>query len=144
MTQLLLIARVAGERIAIDAAEIESVVELEATTPIPRAAPHVAGLAALRSRVVTVIDCLAALELGHSPASYPRDAIVVEVEGHPYALLVDAVEDVLEHSGELQPVRTRPAPGWDRVSRGMVLADDDLVLLIDVQALIAGPAALAA
>jgi hypothetical protein len=91
-----LIARVAGERIAIDAAEIESVVELEATTPIPRSAPHVAGLAALRSRVVTVIDCLAALELGHSPASYPRDAIVVEVEGHPYALLVDAVRDVLD------------------------------------------------
>ena len=39
-------------------------VELDTLIPVPRAAPHVAGLSALRSRVLTVIDCQRSLELG--------------------------------------------------------------------------------
>jgi purine-binding chemotaxis protein CheW len=144
MTELLLIVRLAGARIAIRAGQVESVVEVEALTPIPRAANHVAGLAALRSRVLTAIDCLASLELGHSSATGPRDAIVVEVEGYPYAMIVDSVEDVLEFSGEVRPVRTSLAPGWRRVAAGMVDVQGDLLLLVDAAALLAGPTAVAA
>ena len=50
MAELLLIARLAGRRVAFPAAEVEAVVELEGMSPAPRAAPHVAGLSALRSR----------------------------------------------------------------------------------------------
>ena len=49
MSDLLLIVTVAGERVALPAASVESVVELD-LDPVPRAAPHVAGLSALRSR----------------------------------------------------------------------------------------------
>jgi purine-binding chemotaxis protein CheW len=144
MTELLLIVRLAGERVAIAAGDVESVVELEGLTPIPRAAPHVAGLAALRSRVLTAIDCLASLELGCSAVAGPRDAIVVEMDGYPYALLVDGVEDVLEFSGEVRPVRTALDPGWRRVAKGVVDVDSDLLLLIDTGALLGGPTAVAA
>lgn len=139
----LLIVRLAGERVALPAAEIESVVEIEALTPVPRAAPHVAGLTALRSRVLTVIDCLASLEPGQSGADR-REAVVAVADGHPYALLVDGVEDVVEASGEVRPVRTALGAGWRRVSRGSVEAEGDLLLLLDLGALIAGPAAQAA
>jgi purine-binding chemotaxis protein CheW len=98
MGDLLLVAIIAGERVAICASEVESVVEIEAITPVPRGPAHLAGLAALRSRVVTVIDCRVSLELGAGEA-WSREAIVVEADGHPYALLVDTVEDVLEHEG---------------------------------------------
>ena len=54
--QLFLIAHIAGRGVAIDSAQVESVVDIGAVTPTPRAAPHIRGLAALRSRVVTVID----------------------------------------------------------------------------------------
>lgn len=144
MTDLLLIIRLAGERVAIPAGEVESVVEVEGLTPIPRAANHVAGLAALRSRVLTAVDCLASLELGCSTATGPRDAIVVEVEGYPYALIVDSVEDVLEFTGEVRPVRTSLAPAWRRVAAGMVDVEGDLLLLVNPAALLAGPAAVAA
>ena len=60
MNQLLLIVSVAGGRVAFPAAKVESVVELDALSPVPRAPAHVAGLSALRSRVLTVIDCVAA------------------------------------------------------------------------------------
>lgn len=140
---LLLIVRLDGERVALPAAEIEAVVEIEALTPVPQAAGHVAGLAALRSRVLTVIDCLASLEPGRSGAD-GRDAVVVVADGHPYALLVDAVEDVVESSGEVRPIRNALTGGWRRIAKGTVDAEGDLLLLLDLGALIAGPAAKAA
>ncbi len=144
MTELLLIISLAGQRIAIPAADVEAVVEIEGLTPIPRAPHHVAGLAALRSRVLTVVDCSASIGLDRSPVEGPREAIVVETDGHPYALLVETVEDVIEFSGEVRPVRTSIARGWRRVAKGMVQAGDDLLLLVDTQSLLTGPAAQAA
>lgn len=143
MATLLLIVRIAGERVALSAAEVESVVEIEALTPVPRAAGHIAGLAALRSRVLTVVDCRASLEAGRHEGD-GRDAVVVVADGHPYALLVDGVEDVVEASGEARPVRTSLKGGWRRVAKGTVEADGDLLLLLDLAALIAGPSAGAA
>jgi purine-binding chemotaxis protein CheW len=144
MGDLLLIVTIAGERVAIPAADVESVVEIEGLTVVPRVARHVAGLSALRSRVLTVIDCFAALELGRAAPKEMREAIVVETDGHPYALVVDSVEDVMEASGDVKPVRTSLSGGWRRVAKGMVEAEGDLLLLVDTQALIAGPAAQAA
>jgi len=144
MAELLLIARLAGRRIAFPAAEVEAVVELEGLTPAPRAAPHIAGLSALRSRVLTVIDGLAALEQGQRAEGHGRDAIVVPSGGHTYALLVEEVEDVIEAEAAPSPARAPLGAGWDRVSLGMVEAEGDLFLLVDPHQLIAGPAARAA
>jgi purine-binding chemotaxis protein CheW len=144
MTELLLIVTIAGERITIPAADIESVVELDSLIPVPRVAAHVAGLAALRSRVLTVIDCYASLELERDADRVLKEAIIVEADGHHYALMVDGVEDVIEVSGEVRPVRTSLTSGWRRVARGMIEVGDDLLLLVDTQALLAGPIAQAA
>ena len=143
MAELLLIGRLAGRRIAFPAAKVEGVVELEGLTPVPCAAPHVAGLSALRSRVLTVIDGLAALEAGRTEGP-GRDAIVVPSGGHTYALMVDEVEDVIEASGPPTPAKAPLGAGWDRVSLGMVEAEEELFLLVDPHQLIAGPAARAA
>jgi purine-binding chemotaxis protein CheW len=139
MNELLLIVAIAGERVALPAAAVESVVELETLTPVPRAPQHVAGLSALRSRVLTVIDCMRSLELGDTDCSDGiREAAVVELEGHHYALIVDQVEDVVEALSEPAAVRAAMEPGWDRVARGMVETEAGPLLLIDVTALIAG------
>lgn len=141
MSELLLIVSLAGQRVALDAASVEGVVEIEGITSVPRAAHHVAGLSALRSRVLTVIDCFASLELGCSARTGNRDAVVVVLDGHPYALLVDGVEDVVEHDGAIFPLKTRLDAGWSRVACGSVEWSGDLLLLVDARALIAGPAA---
>lgn len=144
MSDLLLIVRIAGDRVAIDASLVEGVVEVDGITAVPRAAHHVAGLSALRSRVLTVIDCFASLELGCASSSGTRDAVVVVVDGHPYALLVDGVEDVVTHEGEVLPLKKALAGGWARVALGSVETGGDLLLLVDPRALIVGPAAEAA
>ncbi len=139
MTDLLLIVAIAGERVALPAAAVESVVELDTLIPVPRAAPHVAGLSALRSRVLTVIDCMRSLDLGESEWSDGvREAAVVELDGHHYALIVDLVEDVVEALSEPTNVRAAMGVGWERVSNGVVETEAGPLLLIDVAALIAG------
>ena len=145
MNELLLVVTIGGERVALASAAVESVVELEALIPVPRAAPHVAGLSALRSRVLTVIDCMRALELGVTDVSDGiREAVVVELDGHHYALLVDLVEDVVEARSEPSPVRAAMGPGWERISEGMVETENGPLLVIDVAALIGGAEAKAA
>lgn len=143
MAQLLLIVRLAGERVALPAADVESVVEIDLVVPAPGTPQHVAGLAALRSRVLTVIDCSAAL--GFAPGEMLQgDAVVAVIDGHPYALLVEDVEDVVEADADPVPLPVRTAPLWRRVAKGMAAADGELLLLIDVPALVAGPASEAA
>ena len=145
MNALLLVVTIAGERVALPAAAVESVVELDALIPVPRAAAHVAGLSALRSRVLTVIDCMRSLELGATDCTDGiREAAVVEQDGHHYALLVDAVEDVVEAQSDPSAVRAAMARGWERVSEGMVETEVGPLLLVDVSALIAGAEAKAA
>lgn len=139
MNQLLLIVTIAGSRVAFPAAKVESVVELDALSPVPRAAAHVAGLSALRSRVLTVIDCQRSLELGSTDLSGLREAAVVEVDGHHYALTVDAVEDVVEALSDPQPVRAAMEAGWERVGLGMIETEEGPLLLVDIDALISGP-----
>lgn len=140
MSGLLLVVSIAARRIALRAAEVHSVIELEALSPIPRAPIHVAGLSALRSRVLTVIDCRRSLEL--DPRVDPDDkpkAAVVEFEGHLYALLVDEVEDVVEARSDCTPLRSALGHGWDRAALGMIEAEGGPLLLVSVAGLIAGP-----
>jgi purine-binding chemotaxis protein CheW len=142
MNQLLLIVSIAGSRVAFPAADVESVVELDALIPVPRAAPHVAGLSALRSRVLTVIDSVRALDLGESDcADGIREAAVVEFEGHHYALIVDSVEDVVDALSDPQPIRAAMGEGWERVSLGMVETEQGALLLVDIAALVSGAVA---
>ena len=141
MNELLLVVTIAGERVALPAATVESVVELDTLIPVPRAASHIAGLSALRSRVLTVIDCKRSLELGDTDCSNGiHEAAVVEVDGHHYALIVDLVEDVVEARSETVPIRAAMGDGWERASRGMIETDDGPLLLVDVTALVAGAA----
>ncbi len=139
MNELLLIVTIAGERVAFPAAAVESVVELDTLIPVPRAAPHVAGLSALRSRVLTVIDCMRSLGLGVTDCSDGiREAAVVELDSHHYALIVDAVEDVVEALSDPTPIRAAMGVGWERAAQGMVETEVGPLLLVDVAALISG------
>ena len=145
MNELLLIVTIAGQRVALPAVAVESVVELDTLIPVPRAAPHVAGLSALRSRVLTVVDCMRSLELGATQCEDDiREAAVVELDGHHYALVVDLVEDVVEATSDPAPVRAAMGRGWERVATGMIETEQGPLLLVDVAALISGAEARAA
>jgi purine-binding chemotaxis protein CheW len=139
MAHLYLIAQIAGRAVAIDSHQVESVVDIGEVTAIPRAAEHVRGLAALRSRVVTVVDTQSALGLPPTGREACR-AVITHVDGHHYALLVDALEDVAPF--ELLPLTGGFAldSAWRMAGRGIVERDGEPILAIDLASLVPGQA----
>jgi purine-binding chemotaxis protein CheW len=142
MDQSLLLVKIAGETAALDSARIQSVVELEGLTPVPCSPSHVAGLAALRSRAMTVVDCRRSLELPDADDRAEGEgalAVVVELDEFLYALLVDQVEEVVPLEDEPALLRTELLPGWARATLGMVETTAGPALLLDPAQLVAGP-----
>jgi len=139
MTGMMLVVVIAGRRAGIPALHVNSVIELTSITPVPRTAPHVIGLAALRSRPLTVIDCRAALGIepdeGQATA---RRTVVIEHDGHLYGLLVDAADDIVATLAEPGPLGADPGPGWRGAASGRVETEAGALLVLDVPALIAG------
>lgn len=137
MNELVVIALIAGRRVAIDAARVASVIDIEETVPVPRAPDHVLGLASLRSQVLTVID--SARAIGASDATSVQEnarAIVIEADGHGYAFLVDDVSDVVAAIGEPEAVPGTSGPGWADASLGLLETESGPALLIDPLALL--------
>ena len=139
MDRSLLLVSIAGERAAVASEIIRSVGELDGITPVPRSPEHIAGLAALRSRAMTVVDCRSALELSEAaePASL---AVVVEIDEFLYALVVDAVEEVVPFDTEPSEIRADLLPGWARAAIGMVETSAGPALVLAPAKLIEGPA----
>lgn len=144
MNGLYLLVELAGERALLPAEIVESVVEIDDVTPVPCVSPHVLGLFALRSRVLTVIDSTAALDLGTHDRSGLMYAVIVTVDGHLYGLLVDQVEDVIAVPGEPMPPRALLSHGWSRMIDGVLDHEGEPLLLINVPSLIGGPMQMAA
>lgn len=142
MSELVLVATIAGECVAIDASVIEAVVDLWQVVPVPLAAEHVIGVAAVRSRVLTVIDAAAAVGL-RAKATGNR-AIIIDTGGHRYALRVDAIADVVAPTGDMMPFEGRIGDNWRRVAKGTFDTPQGFAVLIDPALLIAGPLAEAA
>lgn len=137
MTQLFLIAEVAGRTVAIDSAQVDSVVDIDAVVPVPLAGRQVSGLAALRSRVVTVIDPRATLGRAET-GERPGRAVITILDDHHYAILVDALDDVapfvltpLGHGVTLDQ-------GWRAAGSGVVERAGEPILAIDLRALVLG------
>jgi purine-binding chemotaxis protein CheW len=141
MSEMLLVVMLGGRRAALPAHAVNCVIELAAITPVPLAAPHVAGLAALRSRPLTLIDC--AVVVGVTAAPMPgcgRRAVVVEHDGHLYGLLVDAADDIVAALDDAGPIGADAGPGWHAVAAGRIESEAGALLLLDIAALVAGPA----
>jgi purine-binding chemotaxis protein CheW len=135
---LLVIAQIAGRRCALHALDVKSVIEIGHVTPIPRTPAWIAGITALRSQALTVIDCRRALGL---EGDWPTDhrAAVVAQGGHSYALMIDAIEDITTAAGAAGPVPGGFGAEWSRIAEGMIETMGGPALLVDLAALLAGP-----
>ena len=136
--------RLGGQLLGIPVLEVHDVMRLGLLTRVPRAPDMVAGVMNLRGRIVTAIDVRRCLGLAERPAGTASMGVVIEQGGQPYALVVDAVGDVVTVAGdryEAQPATLSPA--WRAVTLG-VYRLDELMLVLDVGRLLAGGMAEAA
>jgi purine-binding chemotaxis protein CheW len=100
---------------------------------VPLAPPEVAGLLNLRGRIVTAIDLRRRLGLPPREDSSAPVAVGIEERGELYALIVDAVGDVLRvnrSSYEANPVNLDPR--WVKVCAGVHRLEHGLMVVLDV------------
>ena len=138
MNELMVMAQIAGRRCAFRADDVQSVIEIASITPVPCTPDHIAGITAMRSQALTVVDCRRSI--GFDPNQFPRDhrAIVVAVGGHSYALRIDSIEDITTGADEVQEVPGGFGKEWSRVATGLIETRSGPSLLLDLAALIAG------
>jgi purine-binding chemotaxis protein CheW len=144
MQNLFLIAVIAGTEVAICSDYIESVVTVGEAIHVPQCDPLVAGLFALRSRVLTLIDCQYAVSGQNEAVCKNALAVIAVISGHPYGLLVQAVRDVVS----VDPHNIKPAstldPRWSGIVSHMVEVDNRMLMVLSPPLLLSPKQALAA
>ncbi|MEL6528689.1 MAG: chemotaxis protein CheW [Pseudomonadota bacterium] len=139
MNDLLVMIKIAGRRCALHARDVKSVIEVGEVTPVPGTPNFIAGMTALRSQALTVVDCRRALGLEQVTWSTDERAAVIAVDGHSYALVVDEIEDITSGASEAQQVTGGFGDEWSRIATGMIETALGPALLVDLKALISGP-----
>ncbi|MEP0191772.1 MAG: chemotaxis protein CheW [Erythrobacter sp.] len=139
MNELLVMTQIAGRRCALSANDVKSVIELTDPTPVPCTPDFIRGIAAVRSKTLTVVDCR--LAIGLNASDFPTDhrAAAVEIDGHMYALIVDAIDEVATSISEPEQVAGGFGPEWSRVACGMVETDNGPAIWLNLDALVEGP-----
>ncbi|MGE3333007.1 MAG: chemotaxis protein CheW [Rhodospirillaceae bacterium] len=128
---------VAGAVFAVRAVLVRDVLRLASLTAVPLAQREVAGLINLRGHVVTAIDLASRLDLPSTAGAGQRMSIVIERGNEAYCFIVNGVGDVI--GIESSEIETNPASmdqRWAGLSRGVFKKEKDLVVLLDIDAVL--------
>ena len=94
-----LVGRIGPQRVAVPVVAVERILPMAAVTPLPDAPPSVSGVLNYRGTVLPVVDPHPRLGLP-SPPARPDQFLLVISTGGRYLLRVDAVELIVEATGD--------------------------------------------
>lgn len=107
-------------------------------TAVPLAQREIAGLLNLRGKVVTAVDLRRRLGLPDRTNDGDEMAVGLEHSGESYGLLVDSVGEVMKLSSDShEPAPVHMDPRWVRLSNGVHRLEDRLLIILDVDAVLA-------
>jgi purine-binding chemotaxis protein CheW len=140
--QVFVTLTMAGQLCGIPVLTVRDILGEQPITRIPLAPPEIAGSLNLRGRIVTAIDLRRRLRLPDALADQKRMSVVTEQGGELYALLVDAVSEVIGLKGSaFEPNPPTLEKGWAAFSNGIYRLDDRLLVVLDIGRLLALSAA---
>lgn len=107
-------------------------------TPVPLSPPEIVGLLNLRGRIVTALCLRRRLGLPDRAQGAKEMAIGLEQNGETSALVVDGVGEVLKLGADThEPVPINLDARWRDLSKGVHRLDGRLLVILDVDALLA-------
>ncbi len=136
--ELVLTIAVGGQACGVPVLAVRDVLGAQSITPIPLAAAEIEGAMNLRGRIVTAVDLRRRLALPAREKAAQPMSVVVEHGGELYAMLADAVGDVVPlQASERDGNPPTLDPLWRDVSRGVHQRDGQLLILLDVDRVLA-------
>lgn len=129
--------RVSGEVYGLSIAQIGEIAKPLPTTPVPRTASFVIGVANARGTVIPVLDLASRLHLRPLTPSRASRVLIVRHGGEYYGLLVDAVIGVVP----IAPEDLEETPGAIGGTRGdfiqaLARREGSLVIVLDLTVLL--------
>jgi purine-binding chemotaxis protein CheW len=129
----LLTLTLARQAVGIPVDAVRDVLGPQELTPVPLAAPEIAGVLNLRGRIVTAINLRVRLGVAGDGGGRNGMNVVIDHQGELYSLLVDAVGDVLEPPAErLEGDVSALNAGWREMATGIYPLGDHLLVVLDV------------
>lgn len=129
---------IGGQLFGLPISRVQDVFMPDRLTRVPLAHPDIAGVLNLRGRIVTAIDMRVRLGLARERDAKPALAVGIESKGESYGLLIDSVGEVLKlspDSREQNPINLDAR--WARVSAGVHRLDGQLMVILDVDSVLA-------
>jgi purine-binding chemotaxis protein CheW len=133
--------RISDQLFGLSVTEIHDVFRPARMTPVPLSGSEIAGVLNLRGRIVTAIDARSRLGLPPREKGQQTQCLAIGVEhgGESFGLIIDEIGEVvrLEDSQmEQNPVNLDAT--WSGVSRGVYRLGDRLLVIMDMNQMLAG------
>jgi purine-binding chemotaxis protein CheW len=126
-----------GELYGIEIHLVQEVIRVGTVTRVPGAPRPILGITSLRGKILPVLDLRIRLGLPAAEVGARSRIVVADLGGKLLGLLVDAVHQVLP----LPPSSIEPPPdGGDLVGGVAQLAGGRLIILLELEGLLAAPA----
>ncbi len=118
----------------LDVLHVQEVLRAQPITPVPLAAPTIAGLLNLRGQIITVLDLRTLFGLeGTTDYDAALNVIMPSAEG-TVSLTADAIGDVLHvDEDELEPLPANTPPELRPLLAGVRVHEGTLYLVLDAQ-----------
>lgn len=129
---------IGGQLFGLPISRVQDVFMPDRLTRVPLSHPDIAGVLNLRGRIVTAIDMRIRLGIPRENDAKPAMAVGIESRGESYGLLIDSVGEVLKlspDSREKNPINLDAR--WARVSAGVHRLDGQLMVILDVDSILA-------
>jgi len=129
--------RVGGEEFGLDILRVQEIIRFQELTRVPNSPDFMAGVANLRGRVIPVVSLRKCFALEDCEPNKQTRIVVVEFNGNVIGFVVDSVSEVLRIPADT----VEPPPRLAKVEReyvsGVGHLNDRLLILLDVERLMA-------
>jgi purine-binding chemotaxis protein CheW len=110
---------------------VTRVVRIVEITRLPKAPEIIRGVVNVQGQVIPVVDIRKRFQLPEREPELSDQLIIASTARRFVALIVDAVENVIEHSGQEMIPREKILPGTEYIV-GVIKLEDGLVLIHDL------------
>lgn len=125
-----------NQEYAIEVEEIESVVDIEEVTPVPKSRDFINGIINLRGRIVPVVDLTKKINI-KLPEEHEFDNILIlKIDEQEIGVFVDEVKNVLSiDETNLENIQSKNDVYTGKV-KGTIKVDNRLIIYLDIRAIL--------
>ncbi len=125
--------RLGNQLFGISVLAVQDVMRHQQIAPIPLAKDVIAGSLNVRGRIVTAFNMRRRLGMGPYPDPQKIMMVVADYQHELFALMVDAVGDVLSlQMTNFEKVPSNMDPSWRAVAAGVFKLEKELLVILDV------------